>query len=162
MKTKFINVPHNERKSLRIKAIGNLKAEINKGTYDSWMNDPNLTEPLWFYLYRDKDSYIHLEITQAQAKALVGRKLKFEKPSHTPGPWHVFSFRNEGLDMTHRVKAPNALEVIGDFKFADACLIASAPDLLEALKRCWAECEMSESLVSYVEGVILKAEPKAN
>lgn len=55
---------------------------------------------------------------------------------HTPGPWHLF--RNEvnnsdGLTVANIVQFVPAYR---DVSNANACLIAAAPELLDALRQC--------------------------
>ena len=60
---------------------------------------------------------------------------------HTPGPWHVadddpYAIRSDdwgGIGFVHNEPAEN--KEIMAMKEADACLIAAAPDLLEACRR---------------------------
>ena len=67
--------------------------------------------------------------------------------AHTPGPWRAgASTFYRGLDgpMTMRVYTdhpPTEFEVTGDNITANACLIAAAPDLLDALKDAVAHLE---------------------
>ena len=62
--------------------------------------------------------------------------------AHTPGPWRAgASTFYPGLDgpLTMRVYTdhqPTEFEVTGDNIAANACLIAAAPDLLDALTEC--------------------------
>ena len=61
---------------------------------------------------------------------------------HTPGPWFVAAF---GLNKVATIT--NVTSIYSDVRpgdksiAADACLIAAAPELLEALQRLSAQCE---------------------
>lgn len=67
---------------------------------------------------------------------------------HTPGPWKYDPIYDDGSMLKQRLLPARIISCHGDrhdvaeFTFcgvpsyADACLIATAPELLEALKRC--------------------------
>ena len=97
-----------------------------------------------------------------------------QKAAHTPAPWHfkklamhdgghVVMFTAQNGQRTHR------LDCAGEFKEADARLIAVAPQLLEALQttaenlRSWKAASNSgiktfDSWLEVVEEAIAKAE----
>ena len=62
---------------------------------------------------------------------------------YTPGPWHLNNFAANGEDSITISRSPalggHSVALVGsshreDVLLADACLIAAAPELLEALK----------------------------
>lgn len=94
------------------------------------------------------------------------------KMKHTAGPWKVSNYRPN--QVIARDPKESTYE-IGDDKFcplamvpeiADAHLIASAPELLEALKNIIADDEMRDGdlpqeLVNMAKAVIFKAEGRS-
>lgn len=65
---------------------------------------------------------------------------------HTPGPWYTTARSNNMIDVCHQIRRPGAITMalcrvqarqswLSEAE-ANARLIAAAPDLLEALKRC--------------------------
>lgn len=66
---------------------------------------------------------------------------------HTPGPWKIWRERDTqtefcicvGIEGVRLASLPD-MRVIGENE-ANACLIAAAPDLLEACKAAWAELD---------------------
>ena len=53
----------------------------------------------------------------------------------TPGPWHVCDEHNVTRDGVHMIHSHHPLAAADDESRANACLIAAAPELLEACRR---------------------------
>ncbi len=83
---------------------------------------------------------------------------------HTPAPWKVTDgyeckiIDADGIDRVCTVNGSND----GNIQAANARLIAAAPELLEALKRCleYFEPSMHEGFADHVRDKINKAEGK--
>lgn len=80
------------------------------------------------------------------------------KTSHTPGPWkqsqHGASFVLQTLDGNQYL---GTLDREADDKFANAMLIAAAPEMLEALEHALADLEALGGRVLKVKAAIKKA-----
>lgn len=79
------------------------------------------------------------------------------KTKHTPGPWEVYTFETILGKEVHRVKAPKALEVIGDFKKEDAQLIAAAPDMIKELENTYRDIQILVQLQVKQTGSVILA-----
>ncbi|MFN8996242.1 MAG: hypothetical protein ACK5X3_21605 [Pseudomonadota bacterium] len=63
-------------------------------------------------------------------------------PKHTPGPWKIGAYESGQM----AVDGANGEEVTGFISPEDACLIAAAPELLEALQGMLVEKPIDELL----------------
>ena len=77
---------------------------------------------------------------------------------HTPGPWHIpkdmtYTIRQVNNDNVTICSAKNSQYVKAGEAQANACLIAAAPDLLEACKRMLRQYKIVDpQYIKYAQG----------
>lgn len=79
--------------------------------------------------------------------------------THTPGPWEAVHY--SGTDAYSDVCAQGNCLISGDIdllSFDDACLIAAAPDLLEACRKALTCASIPDYVADVIRAAIAKAE----